>query len=253
LVTITTAVPCPAVSNVVAGVATATSVPFTWNIGCVETEWNVSYGPVGYDPLTAGTVVPTTTNTSFVLSGLAESTSYDVYVAADCDANGNSTWVGPISVTTLSGNDNCSNAYNLASYTSPLTASTVGLAADVTTACSTRTTPDAVCFIEVPAGYGLTIGHTATTFDTYVSVYYGSTCPGTTQISCFDDPDVQNVNWTNTTGVAQNVYWVVEGWSGTGSYTLAWNLIAPCTGVHLQVLQLQQHLQFVVMYHSLST
>lgn len=231
LVTITTAVPCPAVSNVVAGAATTNSVPFTWNIGCVETAWNVSYGPVGYNPTSAGTVVPTTTNTAFVLTGLAESTSYDVYVAADCAANGTSTWVGPITVTTLSGNDNCSNAYDLSLFTSPFTGSTAGLASDVTTGCSTQTSPDAVVYITVPAGYGLNIAQTANSYDSYVSVYYGATCPGTTQITCFDDPDIQSVNWTNTTGVSQNVYWVQEGFgTGAGTYTLTWSLIAPCTG-----------------------
>ncbi len=231
LVNVTTAVPCPAVSNVVAGTVTATSVPFTWNIGCVETAWNVSYGPVGYNPASAGTVVSTNTNTGFVLSGLTESTAYDVYVAADCAANGTSTWVGPISVATLSGNDNCSNAYDLSLRTSPLTASTTGLSNDVTVGCNTNTSADAVSFITVPAGYGLTIGQTSNDYDSYVSVYYGTTCPGTTQITCFDDPDVQNINWTNTTGVSQNVYWIQEGFSsGAGSYTLAWNLIAPCSG-----------------------
>jgi hypothetical protein len=102
LVNITTALPCPAPSNLTSSATTNNTATFSWTVGCVETEWAVQYGAPGFDPLgTTGTTVTATTNTGYVLSGLAPLTTYDVYVAADCDANGNSTWVGPVSINTL--------------------------------------------------------------------------------------------------------------------------------------------------------
>lgn len=101
LVNVTTAVPCPAPSSFANSAVTPTSASFTWNIGCVETEWQVQYGTVGFNPaLNAGTTVISTTNTGYTVSGLTPLTNYEFYVRADCDANGNSTWVGPVAVQT---------------------------------------------------------------------------------------------------------------------------------------------------------
>ena len=41
-------------------------------------------------------------NNTFTLQGLEENTSYEVYVQADCGANGQSTWIGPFAFSTAS-------------------------------------------------------------------------------------------------------------------------------------------------------
>lgn len=56
---------------------------------------------------------------------------------------------------------------------------------------------------------------------------YGASCPGT-QIYCVDDADTQNNPWVNTTGTTQRVWFIVDGYSGSGNFTLNWNLVAAC-------------------------
>lgn len=99
LVTITTPAPCPAPSALLWTAATSSSVSLAWTAGCVETAWNLEYGPTGHVAGT-GTIVSASTN-PFTISGLAAETTYDVYVRANCGgSNGVSTWVGPVSATT---------------------------------------------------------------------------------------------------------------------------------------------------------
>ena len=101
-VTIAPPLPCPAPSAfaLVSGSQTPTGASFNWNIGCVETAWNLEFGPTGYTPGT-GTIAPVTTNTNAAITSMVCDATYDVYVQADCGGgNGQSLWVGPISVTT---------------------------------------------------------------------------------------------------------------------------------------------------------
>ncbi|MEZ5046569.1 MAG: GEVED domain-containing protein [Chitinophagaceae bacterium] len=48
IVTILPALSCPAPSVLASSNVTATSVDLTWNAGCLETEWIVEYGAMGY-------------------------------------------------------------------------------------------------------------------------------------------------------------------------------------------------------------
>jgi hypothetical protein len=87
-----------------------------------------------------------------------------------------------------------------------------------------------IFFIDVPVNYTLVIGQTVNGYDSENNMFYGGACPGATQIACFDDPDVQNITWENTTGVDQRVYWVQDGWNTAtdfGTFTLAWSLTPP--------------------------
>lgn len=232
LVTITTPVACPAPTGLTASNATTTSIDLAWTVGCVETDWDIEYGPAGFTPGT-GTIVPVSGTPATTLTGLAGGTAFDFYVNADCGVvDGLSAQFGPISGLTLAANDNCSSVTDLATLTSPYTSSTVGTANDLDPCANGNTAPDVIFSIDVPDGNVLTIGQTNNLYDSYVHVYYGGACPGTTQIACFDDPDIQNIEWFNNTGSTQTVYWVQDGYSsGAGEFTLEWtNVVAPTCG-----------------------
>jgi hypothetical protein len=166
LISISAAVACPAPNTfqLTAGSVTTSSASFTWNVGCVETAWEIEYGLTGYTPGT-GTIAPVAV-TSATLTGLTPSTAYQAYVRSDCDANGESTWVGPVAFTTLApapANDNC---------------------ADATVVTCGSTTP------------GTTVGATTSTGETAAGVWYtfegnnstvtAALCNGTNGTATFD-------------------------------------------------------------------
>jgi len=101
IVTIDPPLPCPAPSAfaLTAGSQTSTGATFNWTPGCVETDWEIEYGPTGFAPGT-GTPEPCSTHPYTALT-MSCGTTYDVYLRANCQANGYSTYVGPVSVTTL--------------------------------------------------------------------------------------------------------------------------------------------------------
>ena len=61
---------------------TATTVTLGWTAGGAEEAWNIEYGPVGFEH-GAGTVVAANTN-PFTVTGLADATSFEFYVQANC-------------------------------------------------------------------------------------------------------------------------------------------------------------------------
>ncbi|MCO6493454.1 MAG: hypothetical protein J5I98_33850, partial [Phaeodactylibacter sp.] len=125
--------------------------------------------------------------------------------------------------------DNCGNAQDLATLTSPFSGTTVGYGNDITTGVSClNASADRIFYIDVPAGANLTIGQLDNSYDSRHRVAYGGACPGDTDIACTDDPDLETVTWDNTTGADQRVYWVQEAFStATGTFDLAWELTLP--------------------------
>lgn len=127
-------------------------------------------------------------------------------------------------------NDICSGAIDLATLTSPFSGTTVGALNDYLTYCTnsgtsgSSTAPDIYYSILVPSGSTLKINQTTNNYDSTNIVFYGD-CTTRTQIACFDDPDETVVNWANNTGSDQTVYWIQDGISGSGTFTLAWELI----------------------------
>ncbi|HPF91097.1 MAG TPA: GEVED domain-containing protein, partial [Flavobacteriales bacterium] len=115
-VTISAAVACPTPSGLTASSIGYDSADLTWNIGCAETEWELEYGLDGF-ALGSGTPVSVSGAPAHSLNSvLSPSTAYDVYVRANCDVDGFSTWFGPYSFTTNAAppaNDDCGGAIAL--------------------------------------------------------------------------------------------------------------------------------------------
>ncbi len=130
-------------------------------------------------------------------------------------------------------NDTCFTATSLDALTSPLDGTTVAATNDNLTNCGVANLQRDVYYsVTVPSGSTLTIGQTVNNYDSAVTVFYGD-CDNRTEISCFDDPDIQNVVWANDTGSDQVVYWVQDGYGNAtqnagGTFTLAWQVVA-CT------------------------
>ena len=211
--------------------ASPTSANMTWTCTGCTGSFIVEYGAVGFVPGTgatagAGTVVAASPS-PFLLIGLTANTTYDVYVRQDCGGTYSSN-AGPVKY--IPG-DICENAIDLATLTSPYSGTTTGAGSDFTNTCASgNASQDLVFSLVVPPYYSLDIGQTVNGYDSEITLFYGGSCPGTTQIACFDDPDVQNITWINNTGTTQTVYWVQDGYSSTptsGTFTLAWNLTPP--------------------------
>ncbi|MBK7946247.1 MAG: hypothetical protein IPJ85_13505 [Flavobacteriales bacterium] len=129
--------------------------------------------------------------------------------------------------------ENCGNAQNLASQTSPLSGTTVGRVHDFSMACGSaaaNTAPDAIYFMDVPNGYEFRMRQVVNNYNSLHFMRYGGACPGTTPIACIDDEGGETawVFWTNTTGSTQRVWWIQDGvGTATGTFTLEW-LLLPC-------------------------
>lgn len=170
--------------------------------------------------------------TSASVADLMLNTNYYVFVRAICGPGDPSTWAGPVIISTLEGNT-CADAVNLANLTSPYSGTTLGATNNFTNACSfENNSPDLFFYIDVPADYTFVIGQTVNGYDSEIYLGYGDACPGTTIVACYDDPDIQNTTWTNTTGMTQTLYWVQDGWNAAGdagTFTLEWSLTPPPT------------------------
>lgn len=114
-VTISAAVACPQPSALTATGITANSATIGWTTGCAELSWNLYVVPAGA-PAPTGTPTYVTQVNPFVIGNLTASTTYDIYIAADCTTNGVSLLTGPYTFTTTPNppvNDECSGAIAL--------------------------------------------------------------------------------------------------------------------------------------------
>lgn len=200
-------------------------------------SWDAIPGAVGYQYVidnsdSAPASGTATTDLTYTASGLDAGTVYYAHVRTQCAA-GFSEWT-TVMFTTGPANDDCAGAIDLATMTSPIVdATTVNATNNNTSHCAwpsttpvTNAAPDTYYFISVPDGSTLTIGQTANNYDSTNVVFYGD-CDNQTIINCYDGSEFQNTVWANTTGSAQNVYFVQDGWNtGSGTFTLAWSLVA---------------------------
>ena len=89
---------CPNPTHLTAGNITTTTVDLSWTQLGTPNQWNVEYGPTGFTHGTGTTVIASTN--PFTLTNLSASTSYDVYVQADCGGGEVSDWSNVASITT---------------------------------------------------------------------------------------------------------------------------------------------------------
>ncbi|MEI6412160.1 MAG: M12 family metallo-peptidase, partial [Bacteroidota bacterium] len=102
---------CAKPSGQITSNITGNSALLSWTENQNATSWQIKYGSPGFDPLTSGTQITTSTN-FYTLSGLSGSTTYQWYVRSVCAPpnSGNSGWTGPSEFTTVITNDNAVDA-----------------------------------------------------------------------------------------------------------------------------------------------
>lgn len=106
---------CPAPSNLSANTSTAGTALLDWvgGLSPFGGTFNIEWGPTGFNQGN-GTIVNNINGMSYLLNGLSSITTYDYYVQEVCNTNDLSSWVGPLTFTTIyfsSGNE-C-GVYNL--------------------------------------------------------------------------------------------------------------------------------------------
>ncbi|WP_412987044.1 choice-of-anchor L domain-containing protein [Pontimicrobium sp. IMCC45349] len=91
-------VTCPDPTAITLNNITDTSLDISWTAGNTETNWEIVVQPQGTGvPTGPGTAI--TTN-PYTVGSLTPSTSYEIYILADCLTDGQSSWVGPINFNT---------------------------------------------------------------------------------------------------------------------------------------------------------
>ncbi|MEG1556501.1 MAG: fibronectin type III domain-containing protein, partial [Bacteroidales bacterium] len=81
----------------------ATSITIQWDTYNSETEWLVSYGPLGYHPVDTSISMMVYDN-PFTITGLTSATGYSVYVKSLCSGGDTTDWTNRVDASTLSTN-----------------------------------------------------------------------------------------------------------------------------------------------------
>jgi hypothetical protein len=90
---------CMVPTNLTAGNITYNSAELDWTPGNFGSQWDLLWGLQGFDPGTEGTLIEDIPVHPYLLTGLEELTTYDVYVRTVCDDEV-SEWSGPQTFTT---------------------------------------------------------------------------------------------------------------------------------------------------------
>lgn len=92
------------------------SLDISWDGVAGYDTYEVVWGAPGFDPNAAGVTPTQVTGTTYTITGLAQSTQYEIYVRTACSSYNYSSWIGP-KVGFTSGpppaNDDCDNAIAL--------------------------------------------------------------------------------------------------------------------------------------------
>ena len=147
-----------------------------------------------------------------------------LHVRTNCGNGDYSQWITSAKFRYTLG-DTCATAINLQTLISPYTFSTIGANDDYSNSCSDNTAPDIFYAIEVPLGYVFNLQQTDADYDSLHTIFYGNCTTGTT-LEC-NGYGNSGIDWENTTGTTQTVYWVQYGYSNSGAFTLQWTLTPP--------------------------
>ncbi len=91
---------CSPATELTGSAVEGTSVVLDWEQYGIADEWEIKYGPAGFDPATSGTTV-TTDSKPYLLEGLDYATDYDFYIRTTCAETGEmSVWSETGSFTT---------------------------------------------------------------------------------------------------------------------------------------------------------
>ncbi|MFC6223553.1 T9SS type A sorting domain-containing protein [Hymenobacter artigasi] len=92
---------CPTPTALAITGSTATSASFSFTAAAGATGYQIVYGAQGFTPGGAGSTTSATfTGTTYTLTGLSASTTYDFYIQTICSATSQSGFGGPVRVTT---------------------------------------------------------------------------------------------------------------------------------------------------------
>lgn len=92
---------CAAPTAPSAGSITATTAVLDWTQSGTPAQWQIKYGPTGFNVTTGGTAILTATKPYTLNPPLSSSTTYDYYVRAICGPNDTSAWSPVTTFTTL--------------------------------------------------------------------------------------------------------------------------------------------------------
>src|SRR5690554_3559538 len=98
-VSFTTLPPCAAPTNLTVSDIGADTAVVEWDAHGT-TNWVIEFDTLGFTPGNGTSIIENTTDNPFTLTGLSDEKTYDVYVWADCGADGLSDTLGPINFTT---------------------------------------------------------------------------------------------------------------------------------------------------------
>nr|WP_321228745.1 FG-GAP-like repeat-containing protein [uncultured Psychroserpens sp.] len=91
---------CPNISNLSVSNIDVNSANVYWQQGSTETSWEIAVQAPG-SGIPSGSGTSTASNNPYPVSGLASSTSYEIFVRGFCGGTDYSNWVGPLTFTTL--------------------------------------------------------------------------------------------------------------------------------------------------------
>jgi hypothetical protein len=179
---------CPSPSNTIASAITATGATINWTENGTATLWDIYYST---DPTPPGpTTPPSVANTStkpYNLTGLAGSTTYNVYIRSSCTGGVLSTWSGSYSFTTIF---DCNSLFT-ATENVPFAVNIPAGTGNYNVASCGFSTPGKEYFFKfTPAQSGLyvfeVIDHSGEWIDYFYKVNAPGVCNGT-GYTCVDD------------------------------------------------------------------
>jgi hypothetical protein len=160
--------------------------------------------------------------TGFYASEGAFTVEWEVTVSGEA-----SQWPVPNDPTELD-SDSCTGVLHLANMTSPYSGSTSNALNFFVPSCGSGANAqagDVAMMYTLAPGSTFRLRQTTNNYDSVHELRYGGDCPGEFTAQCFDDPDLDMVQWTNGGAEAENVYYIQTGYSASeGAFTVEWEV-----------------------------